>query len=117
MKIEGLELAKACAQLAEDVQAENIRVLDLRGLSSLTDYMIVCTGLSQPHLKAVLRDVAEGLLEKYSAKPHESEGAPSSRWVILDFIDVMLHVMDADMRELYSLETLWGDAKEVDWKS
>ncbi len=117
MKMEGLELAKACAQIAEEVQAENVRVLDLRGLSSLTDFMVICTGLSQPHLKAVLRDIGNDLLEKHDVKAHETEGAPSSKWVVLDFIDVMVHVMDEEMRYLYNLETLWDDAKEVDWST
>lgn len=110
-----MELAKACAQVAEDVQAENIRVLDLRGLSSLTDFMIVCTGLSQPHLKAVLRDISGVLLETHGVKANEVEGSASSRWVVLDFIDVMVHVMDEEMRDLYNLESLWGDAKDVSW--
>jgi len=115
MSIQGIELAKACAVAAEEIQAEDIKVLDLRGLSTLTDFMIVCSGKSQPHLKAVIRDIAATMLEKYEVSAHSSEGKSDTRWVVLDFIDVMVHVMDEEMRELYGLEDLWGDAPEVEW--
>ena len=64
MEIKGLELAKACARAAEEIHAEDIRVLDLRGISSLTDFMVVCSGSSMPHLKAILREVSKGITEK-----------------------------------------------------
>ena len=115
MAAEGQQLAIACAKAAEKIQAEDIRVLDLRGLSTLTDYMVVCTGNSMPHLKAVLREVEKEVREKTGANPLHSEGKPDSRWVVLDYVDVMVHVLDAENRERYSLEDLWGDAKTVAW--
>ena len=108
-------MAIACAKAADDIQAEDIQVFDLRGLSSLTDYMIVCSGMSMPHLKAVLRDVSATLLEDHGVKPTYSDGNADAKWVVLDFVDVMVHVMHEEMRELYGLEELWGDAKLVDW--
>jgi ribosome-associated protein len=115
MAIEGEELAKACVKAAEEIQAENIRVWDMRGVSNLTDYMIVCSGSSMPHLRAIIRDVA-GLVEKDTgAKPANAEGKADSRWVVLDYIDVMVHVMHEEMREFYGLEELWADAKEMEW--
>lgn len=115
MAIEGEELAKACVKAAEEIQAENIRVSDMRGISNLTDYMIVCSGSSMPHLRAIIRDVA-GIVEKETgAKPANSEGKVDSRWVVLDYIDVMVHVMDEEMREFYGLEELWADAKVLEW--
>lgn len=116
MVIEGKDLAIACARAAEEIQAENIRVLDLTGLSSLTDFMVVCSGTSLPHLRAVMRDVEKHLLEKHEVKPVNSEGNADSRWVVLDFIDVMVHIMHEEMRELYGLEDLWAEAKEIDWE-
>ena len=108
-------MAKACMKAAEDMQAENIRVWDMRGVSNLTDYMIVCSGSSIPHLRAVIREVA-GIVEKESgAKPVNSEGKVDSRWVVLDYIDVMVHVMHEEMREFYGLEELWADAKQPEW--
>ncbi len=117
MAIEGLELAKACAKAADETKAEDIRVWDLRGLSNLTDYMVVCSGSSMPHLRAVLRDV-RGLVEEWhGAKPVNAEGKADTRWVVLDYIDVMVHVMHDELREYYGLEDLWADAKEIDWKA
>jgi len=108
-------LAIACAKAAEEIQAEDIRVLDLRGISTLTDYMVICSGNSMPHLRAVMREVETKVREGTGARPYYSEGKADSRWVVLDFVDVMVHVLDTEMREHYALEDLWGDAKLVDW--
>ena len=86
-------MAKACVKAAEEIQAEKIRVWDMRGVSNLTDFMIVCSGSSMPHLRAIIRDVA-GLVEKeHKVKAVYSDGKADSRWVVLDYIDVMVHVM------------------------
>jgi ribosome-associated protein len=115
MAIEGEELARACVKAADEMQAENIRAWDMRGVSNLTDYMIVCSGSSMPHLRAIMREVA-GIVEKESgAKPVNTEGKVDSRWAVLDYIDVMVHVMHEEMREFYGLEELWADAKELEW--
>ena len=111
----GQALAIACAQAAEEIQAEDICVLDLRGLSTLTDFMVICSGNSMPHLRAVLREVEKNVRDQTGAKPFYSEGKADSRWVVLDYVDVMVHVLDAEMREHYALEDLWGDAKALDW--
>lgn len=113
MAKQGKELALACAKAAGEIQAENIRVFDLRGLSTLTDFMIVCSGSSMPHLRAIMRDVRAHVEEWTGARPVNAEGRVDSRWVVLDYIDVMVHVMHDEMREFYDLESLWGDAKEV----
>ncbi len=113
--LKGLELALASANAADELKAEDIRVFDLRGISSLTDFMVVCSGNSQPHLKAIVRDVESKVKERGADKALSSEGKAASRWVVIDFVDVMVHVLDEEFREHYALETLWGDAKEVDW--
>lgn len=114
-KVVGKELAKACALAADVVKAENIRVIDVSGLSSLTDFMVICSGTSMPHLKAVLRDIEEIVREEHGSKPFRSEGRAETKWVVLDYVDVMVHIMSEDMRELYGLEGLWADGVEVDW--
>lgn len=111
--IKGEELAIACAKAAEEIQAEDIRVFDLRGLSSITDYMIVCSGNSMPHLKAVIREIAKSLLGEHSVKPTYQDGNADAQWVVLDYVDVMVHVLTEDMRDIYGLEELWGDATEL----
>lgn len=116
MEIKGLELAKACAAAAIDTKAENVRIWDLRGVSCLTDFMVVCSGTSMPQLRAILRDVAGKVEEEHGVKPVHTEGRADTRWVVLDFIDVMVHVMHQEMRDYYGLEDLWKDAKEVGWQ-
>jgi len=114
-EIVGRDLAVACALAAEEIQAEEIRVWDMREVSSLTDYMVVCSGSSMPHLRAILRDVAGNVREQHNARPVNKEGNPEARWVVLDFIDVMVHIMHAELREFYGLEKLWADATEIEW--
>lgn len=116
MAIQGEELALACAKAADDIKAENIRIWDMREVSNLTDYMVVCSGSSMPQLRAILRDVAGNVEEEHGVKPHMSEGKADTRWVVLDYIDVMVHVMDGELRTYYGLEELWKDAKEVPWQ-
>ncbi len=116
MATEGIELAIACARAAEAIQAEDICILDLTGISSLTDFMVVCSGTSLPHLKAVMRDVDKEVREKYQVDPVQSEGGADSRWMVLDYIDVMVHVMHQEMRDLYGLEDLWAEGKRVEWQ-
>lgn len=116
MAIEGRELAIACARAAEEIQAEDIRVLDLTGVSSLTDFMVICSGTSLPHLKAVMRDVEQEVSEKHGTSPHQAEGGSDSRWMVLDYIDVMVHVMHQELRELYGLEDLWAEGEDVAWE-
>jgi ribosome-associated protein len=117
MAIHGEELALACAKAADDIQAEGIRVWDMRGVSTLTDFMIVCSGNSMPHLRAVIRDIAAIVEEENGNKPSFTEGRADTRWVVLDYVDVMVHVMHQEMRDFYALEELWKDAKELDWKA
>lgn len=116
MAIHGKELALACAKAADETKAETIRVWDMRGLSNLTDYMVVCSGSSMPQLRAILRDVAGKVEEEHGVKPVHAEGKADTRWVVLDFIDVMVHVMHQELRDFYGLEDLWKDAKEVEWQ-
>lgn len=117
MAIQALELAQACAKAADETKAEEIRIWDMRGVSNLTDYMVVCSGTSMPQLRGILRDVAEKVEEELAVKPVHSEGKADTRWVVLDFIDVMVHVMHQELRDYYGLEELWKDAKEVDWQA
>ncbi|SHK37633.1 ribosome-associated protein [Rubritalea squalenifaciens DSM 18772] len=115
-KVEGIELAKACALAADENKAEDIKIIDVRGLSTLTDFMVICSGNSMPHLKAVLRDTEGLVIERHGVKPYKTEGRAETKWVVLDYVDVMVHVMHEDMRTLYGLEELWGDGKDVQWQ-
>ena len=113
--ITGRALALECAKAADEIQAEDIRVWDMREVSSITDYMIVCSASSMPHLRAILREIVRHITDEHGVQPVNKEGNPEARWVVLDFIDVMIHVMHTEMREFYGLESLWADAAEVEW--
>ena len=116
MELVGKDLAIACAKAAQDIQAEDIRVLDVSEVSTITDYIVVCSGNSMPHLRAVIREIEKNVREGSESSPHARDGNADSRWVVLDYIDVMVHVMSEESRELYSLEKLWGDSEDVEWE-
>ncbi len=108
------KLLKLCEEIAYDRKAENIIRLDLSGLSAVSDYFILCTATSEPHIRAIAERIQRGVLEKLKVKPVHVDGSPESRWVIVDFGNVMIHIMTAESRELYQLEDLWTDAPKVD---
>jgi ribosome-associated protein len=107
------KLALLCRELADNKKAEDIVILDLRKLSSITDYFVICTGTSEPHLRAIVDEIQEHLEEEHHLAPRGTDGAINTSWVVLDYFDVIVHVMRADVRQLYNLEDLWGDAPKV----
>lgn len=107
------KLALLCRELAENRKAEDIVILDLRKLSTITDYFVICTGTSEPHLRAIVDEIEEKLEKEHHLSPRGMDGTLNTAWVVLDYFDVIVHVMRADVRELYNLEDLWGDAPRV----
>lgn len=102
-------LARTCCRLALDKKAENVIIIDLRKLSAPTDYFVICSASSEKQVKAVVDNVIEGVGEK-GYKPWHIEGYAARRWVLIDYVDVVIHVFYEETRRFYSLETLWGDA-------
>ncbi len=107
------DLAQACAAAARDAKATDVAVYDLRHTSSITDYAVVCTATSVPHLRAVLRDVDRLVEEKHGVSPVYAERTPQALWSVLDYIDVMVHVMAAEVRDFYRLEDFWSAANRL----
>jgi ribosome-associated protein len=107
------KLAQLCRDLADNRKAENIVMLDVRKLSSVTDYFVIASGTSEPHLRAVVEEITGKLRDDYGLRPVRTDGTVQGAWVVLDFFDVIVHVMRQDMRERYDLESLWGDAARV----
>ena len=105
------ELALACVKFAENRKAENITVLDVRGVTSVTDFFVICSGSSEPHLKAIINEIREKVFEVYHVHPTSMDGMVGTSWVVLDYYDVIIHVKRSDTRERYDLENFWGDAK------
>lgn len=114
--VEGLDLARLICTYADDKKAESLVILDVRGISSITDFFVVASGLSLPHLRAVRNEVTDKLWENHSLKPHAMEGMPDSGWMVLDFGDVVLHIFLKEKRQTFALEDLWSDAGRIDWQ-
>jgi len=111
------KLALLCRDLAENKKAENLAVLDVRKVSSVTDYFVIASGTSEPHLRAIVEEITEGLRDDYDLRPLRKDGSMQGAWVVLDFFDVIVHVMRSDARERYDLEGLWGDAARLKLKT
>jgi ribosome-associated protein len=111
------DLAKRCAEFASSKKAEDIVVLDLRGISSFTDFFVICSGTSEPQLKAIANEIETRLREDYSLRPVAVDGFPASQWMVLDYLQLVVHIFHRDKRAFYSLEDLWGDAPVVEWES
>jgi ribosome-associated protein len=107
------KLALLCREFADLKKAEDLVVLDVRKLSSVTDYFVIASGTSEPHLRAILEEVTDRLRDDYGVRPRAVDGTARGAWVVLDFFDVIVHIMRADMRARYDLEGLWGDAPRV----
>ena len=114
--IEGEELAIAVAKQAYENKAKKIKVLDLIGISSIADFFVICTVDSIPQLKALRRDIDKDIKSIYSVSPRAIEGTPESLWLIIDYVDVVLHIFHDDLRNNYTLEELWSDSTDVDLK-
>jgi ribosome-associated protein len=107
------QLALLCRELADNKKADDIVVLDLKSLSSVTDYFVIASGTSEPHLRAIVDEISDGLEEKHGVTPRAVDGTFQANWVVLDYFDVIVHVMRQDLRDRYDLETLWGDAPRL----
>lgn len=107
------KLALLCRELADNRKAEDIVILDVRELSSVTDYFVIASGTSEPHLRAIVDEITDSLRKDHDLRPRAMDGTLHGGWVVLDFFDVIFHVMKQDVRARYDLETLWGDAPRV----
>ncbi len=101
-------LAKKAAQIAFSKKAKDIAILDLRNLTSITDYFVICTGDVDVHVKAIVDEIKIKL--KPEVKPWHIEGYKHLNWVLMDYVDFVVHVFQEDIRNYYNLERLWADA-------
>ena len=107
------KLARLCASYASDKLAENVVALDLRGISTFTDFFVICSGSSEPQLRAIASGITDGLREQHGVKPAAMDGLPLSQWVVVDYGSVVVHIFHQSKRELYCLEDLWSDAPRL----
>lgn len=107
------KLALLCREFADNKKAEDIVVLDVSKLSSVTDFFVIVSGTSEPHLRAITDEITDSLRDDHDLRPRAVDGTIHGAWVVLDYFDVIVHVMRTDARERYDLEGLWGDAPKV----
>lgn len=102
-------LARAISKYALDKNGIDIRILDIRKLSDVADYFVICSGSVDVHVKAIADNIVEKLNEK-GVKAWHKEGFQALGWVLLDYVTVVVHIFQPEIRDRYSLERLWGDA-------
>ena len=105
-------LAERIAEIASDKKAIDIRVIDLRGIVSYTDFFVICSGNTERQAKAIHDGIYEELKNRSSERllPRRTEGDREARWILLDYWDVVVHIFTSEAREYYRLENLWGEA-------
>ena len=107
-------LIRLCEEIAYERKAENIIRLNLKEYSAVSDYFLLCTATSTPHVGALAERIRRGVLEKMNIKPYRMDGSAESCWMIVDYGNVMVHIMTEEKREEYQLETLWNDVPAED---
>jgi len=106
-------LARLCADGALDKKAENVVILDMRGISSFTDFFVIVSGTSDPQLKAIASSIRGRVRDVTGLRPIAEDGFPGSQWVIIDYGSVIVHVFHEEKRDVYALESLWSDARRI----
>lgn len=102
------------AKIADDLRAQDVVVIDLRGITSVCDFFVIATGGSSRLMRAVVEEINK-TFKREAWPPLGMEGARDDHWILADYGDIVLHVFQPDSRELYDLEGLWADAPQVDW--
>ena len=108
------DAVRAALEALDEHKSQDTMVLDMREVSGFTDFMIVCTGRSEPHARALADAVSERLLED-GVKPSHVEGKSEGSWILLDFLQLIVHVFTPEKRSFYQLEKLWRDAPLLEW--
>lgn len=103
------------ARLAANTRCHNVSLLDVSGISPVTDYFLLATGTSPRQMRSVCDELAElGQTQNY--QPLARPGSDGESWMLIDFVDLVVHVFSQDARQFYDLDGLWGDAKQVEWR-
>ena len=106
------ELISLIVQGIEDIKGQNISLLDLRNIeNTVCDYFIICNGNSNTQVNAIVSSVQKNVSKNIREKPYQIEGVENAEWVLMDYVNVIVHVFQKHKREYYDIENLWGDAK------
>lgn len=109
------QFAIDCAKLMRDDKCEEIVVMDLRGISPICDFFVIANGTSDRQMRAVADHIKEMGKER-GEKPYGVSGYDESTWIVVDYVDVVIHLFDGEQRAFYDLESLWGDSEKVNWE-
>ncbi len=109
-RLEGAALAAEIERYAADKKAIDVVELDLRGILGYTDYFVVCSGNTDRQAKAIHDGIHQGMKDEHGILPRRVEGLTEARWILMDYLDVVVHVFTPEAREFYRLEQLWGEA-------
>ncbi|WP_347924635.1 ribosome silencing factor [Pontimicrobium sp. SW4] len=102
----------------EDVKGQNINILDLRDIeNTVCDYFIICEGTSNTQVNAIVNSIQKKVSKEAKDKPWHIEGSDNAEWVLMDYVNVVVHVFQKHIREYYDIESLWGDAKSTEIKT
>ena len=112
--VRGHDLVIAIARIIEETRGKDIRILDLRSVTEVFDYFVIATGSSRRQMHAVSDEIERVVKAEWGDEKRGIEGYDESRWIVLDYGDVIVQLFDADSRQYWDLEHLWGDAKRVD---
>jgi len=112
---EGRKFAIEIARLAANTRCSNVVVLDVRGVSPVTDFFVLATGTSPRQMRSVTDEAGE-YGEEHNFKPIAQSGMEGETWMLIDFVDVVMHIFNAEARAFYDLDSLWGDAPRVEWQ-
>ena len=110
--LDSAALADRISAIASDRKAIDIRVVDLRGMVSYTDFLVICSGNTERQTRAIHDAIHRELKEASGLSPRRSEGTSEARWILLDYLDCVVHVFTPEAREFYRLDVLWGDAPQ-----
>src|SRR5919201_1186132 len=108
--LDAAALADRIAAIAADKKARDVRVIDLRGIVSYTDFFVICSGNTERKTKAIHDAIHESLKHGDGLRPRRAEGEREARWILLDYLDCVVHIFTPEARDYYRLEQLWGEA-------
>jgi ribosome-associated protein len=109
-ELDAERLADRIAAIASDKLAQEIRVFDLRAIVSYTDFFVICSGGTERQTKAIHDAIHQELKDEHGLLPRRVEGLTEARWILMDYLDAVIHIFTPDARSFYRLEQLWGDA-------
>ena len=113
--LDSKEIAILCARIADAKKAEDVLIFDVRKLTPITDFFVICNGFNERQLQSIASEI-ESQLHSHGIHGVGIEGYTNGRWILMDYVNVVVHLFDREMRHFYDLELLWGDAPKLLWK-